>query len=62
MAPHVGPSVLEEAMARVRQQPQEPGVVLEGRPVIPHPPEDADVDTTLRLGTAPSTTRGRQAE
>ena len=62
MAPYVGLSVLEEAMARVRQQPQEPGVVLEGRPVIPHPPEDADVDTTLRLGTAPPTPRGCQAE
>ena len=51
-----------QVLARIRQQPQEPGVVLEGRPVISHPPEDAEVDTTLRLGTAPPTPRGRQAE
>ena len=51
-----------QALARVQQQPQEQGVILEGRPVIPHPPEGGAVDTTLRLGPAPPTTRGRQAE
>ena len=51
-----------QALARVQQPPQEPGVVLEGVPVDPHPLEDRDVDTTLRLAHAPPTTRGRQAE
>ena len=51
-----------QALARVQQHPQERGIILEGMPAIPHPAEDGDVDTTLRLGRAPPTTRGCQAE
>ena len=36
--------------------------ILEGVPVSSDPAGDGDVDTTLRLGHAPPTTRGRQAE
>ena len=51
-----------QALARVQQPPQEQGVVSEGVPVVPHPAEDRDVNTTLCLGHAPPTIRGRQAE
>ena len=51
-----------QALARVQQHPQEHGVILEGVPVDLHPAEDEEVNTTLRLGHAPPTTRGRQAE
>ena len=50
------------AVARVQQQPQEQGVVLEGVPVDPPPAEDGEVDTTLRLGRTPPSTQGPQAE
>ena len=51
-----------QALARVQQPPQEQGVVLEGVPVVPHPVEDGDVDTTLCLGHASPTPRTSQAE
>ena len=51
-----------QALARAQQHPQERGVILEGVPAIPHPADDEDVDTTLCLGPAPPTTRGRQVE
>jgi hypothetical protein len=51
-----------QALARVQQPPQEPGVVLEGVPVDPHPVEDRDVDTTLCLGHVSPTPRTSQAE
>ena len=51
-----------QALAPVQQYLQAGGIILEGVPAIPHPAEDGDVDTTLRLGHAPPTTRGRQAE
>jgi hypothetical protein len=51
-----------QVLARAQQQPQEQGVILEGVPAIPHPAEDGDVDTTLRLGHATPTSRGRQTE
>jgi hypothetical protein len=31
-------------------------------PVDPHPAEDGEVDTTLRLGRTPPSTQGPQAE
>jgi hypothetical protein len=51
-----------QALAPVPQYPQAGGIILEGVPAIPHPAGDGDVDTTLRLGHTPPTTRGRQAE
>ena len=51
-----------QALAPVQQYLQAGGIILEGVPAIPHPAGDGDVDTTLRLGHTPPTTRGRQAE
>ena len=47
---------MAQVLARAQPQPQERGAILEGVPGIPHPPEDEDVDTTLRLGNAPPAT------
>ena len=51
-----------QALAPVQQHLQAGGIILEGVPAIPHPSGDGDVDTTLRLGPAPPTTRGHQVE
>jgi len=51
-----------QALAPVQQYLQAGGIILEGVPAIPHPAGDGDVDTTLRLGHTPPTTRGRQAD
>jgi len=51
-----------QAMARIEQQLRTLGMIPEVVPVIPHPPEDGDVDTTLRLDHTPATTRDRHAE
>ena len=50
-------ATVTQALARVQQPPQEQGVILEGVPVVPHPLEDREVDTTLCLGHASPTPR-----
>ena len=60
-----GPSlqaIPAEVATIVHQFIEARGAVPEGVPAIPHPAEDGDVDTTLRLGRAPPTTKGPQAE
>ena len=62
MAPYVGLSVFEEAVARARQRLLVNGPILPGNPVAPAPEEDGGVDTTLRPSLTPPDASGRQAK